>query len=165
MCWHVTGEIHESLDLVLGTNSLTKCRYRKHMKRLWKGQKGFLPEKFQTPASAASVVSCFSCVVFLTSDHQWELKSRLANAKHCCFSFFKSFLQASITRYSGWQIAFTLWGKVFMSDCHTSVEAPSYTDFHYFDHDTSPNSPALASREKKKRFLNKADCHEERMRM
>ncbi|XP_034715998.1 STRA6-like [Etheostoma cragini] len=46
--------------------------YRKHMKRLWKGQKGFLPEKFHNPRSAVSV--------------------------------------ASIARYSGWQIAFTLWG-------------------------------------------------------
>ncbi|XP_031145203.1 STRA6-like [Sander lucioperca] len=46
--------------------------YRKHMKRLWKGQKGFLPEKFHNPRSAVSV--------------------------------------ACIARYSGWQIAFTLWG-------------------------------------------------------
>lgn len=31
------------------------------------------------------------------------------------FFFFFSFSQSSITRYSGWQIAFTLWGKVFTS--------------------------------------------------
>ncbi|MBN3325271.1 CC180 protein, partial [Atractosteus spatula] len=46
--------------------------YRKHLKRLWAGQKGFLPQKFHRPSSAVSV--------------------------------------AAITRYSGWQIAFTLWG-------------------------------------------------------
>ncbi|XP_062865140.1 STRA6-like [Trichomycterus rosablanca] len=46
--------------------------YRKHIKRLWAGQKNFLPEKYHKPTSAVSV--------------------------------------AAITRYSGWQIAFTLWG-------------------------------------------------------
>ncbi|KTF98177.1 hypothetical protein cypCar_00018535 [Cyprinus carpio] len=44
----------------------------KHLKRLWRGQKTFLPEKFHKPSPAVSV--------------------------------------AAITRYSGWQIAFTLWG-------------------------------------------------------
>ncbi|XP_048852496.1 STRA6-like isoform X2 [Brienomyrus brachyistius] len=48
--------------------------YRKHLKRLWAGQKGFLPERFHSPSSAISV--------------------------------------AAITRYSGWQIAFTLWGYI-----------------------------------------------------
>nr|XP_023668276.1 stimulated by retinoic acid gene 6 protein-like isoform X3 [Paramormyrops kingsleyae] len=48
--------------------------YRKHLKRLWAGQKGFLPERFHNPSSAISV--------------------------------------AAITRYSGWQIAFTLWGYI-----------------------------------------------------
>ncbi|XP_052573472.1 stimulated by retinoic acid gene 6 protein-like [Peromyscus californicus insignis] len=46
--------------------------YRKHMKRLWAGDKDFLPQKFQSPSSAASVVA--------------------------------------IARYSGWQIAYILWG-------------------------------------------------------
>ncbi|KAL1776833.1 stimulated by retinoic acid protein 6 protein-like [Sigmodon hispidus] len=46
--------------------------YRKHMKRLWAGDKGFLPQKFHSPSSAASVVA--------------------------------------IARYSGWQIAYILWG-------------------------------------------------------
>ncbi|XP_016347238.1 STRA6-like isoform X1 [Sinocyclocheilus anshuiensis] len=45
---------------------------RKHLKRLWRGQKTFLPEKFHKPSPAVSV--------------------------------------AAITRYSGWQIAFTMWG-------------------------------------------------------
>lgn len=46
--------------------------YRKHMKRLWAGDKHFLPQKFHHPSSAASVVA--------------------------------------IARYSGWQIAYILWG-------------------------------------------------------
>ncbi|XP_066576440.1 STRA6-like isoform X2 [Amia ocellicauda] len=46
--------------------------YRKHLRRLWAGQKGFLPEQFHNPSPAGSV--------------------------------------AAIVRYSGWQIAFTLWG-------------------------------------------------------
>ena len=46
--------------------------YRKHMKRLWAGDKHFLPQKFHSPSSAASVVA--------------------------------------IARYSGWQIAYILWG-------------------------------------------------------
>lgn len=46
--------------------------YRKHMKRLWAGDKYFLPQKFHSPSSAASVVA--------------------------------------IARYSGWQIAYILWG-------------------------------------------------------
>ncbi|EGW07918.1 Uncharacterized protein KIAA1529, partial [Cricetulus griseus] len=46
--------------------------YRKHMKRLWAGDKDFLPQNFQSPSSAASVVA--------------------------------------IARYSGWQIAYILWG-------------------------------------------------------
>lgn len=46
--------------------------YRKHMKRLWAGDKYFLPQKSHSPSSAASVVA--------------------------------------IARYSGWQIAYILWG-------------------------------------------------------
>lgn len=36
-------------------------------------------------------------------------------------SFVISFPQASITRYSGWQIAFTLWGKLSMPDSHMHI--------------------------------------------
>ncbi|XP_029297400.1 STRA6-like [Cottoperca gobio] len=66
-------------------NSVAYCLhvlacYRKHLKRLWKGQKGFLPEKFHNPSSAVSV--------------------------------------ASIARYSGWQIAFTLWGYLIVHFVH-----------------------------------------------
>ncbi|XP_035877843.1 stimulated by retinoic acid gene 6 protein-like isoform X3 [Phyllostomus discolor] len=46
--------------------------YRKHMKRLWAGNKHFLPLKFRNPSSSGSVVA--------------------------------------IARYSGWQIAYILWG-------------------------------------------------------
>uniref|UniRef100_A0A8C0WWE9 Stimulated by retinoic acid gene 6 protein-like n=2 Tax=Castor canadensis TaxID=51338 RepID=A0A8C0WWE9_CASCN len=46
--------------------------YRKHMKRLWAGNKQFLPAKFHNPSSSESVVA--------------------------------------IARYSGWQIAYILWG-------------------------------------------------------
>ncbi|KAM5332324.1 stimulated by retinoic acid gene 6 protein-like isoform 4-T4 [Glossophaga mutica] len=46
--------------------------YRKHMKRLWAGNKHFLPLKFHNPSSSGSVVA--------------------------------------IARYSGWQIAYILWG-------------------------------------------------------
>uniref|UniRef100_A0A4X1UT33 Stimulated by retinoic acid gene 6 protein-like n=1 Tax=Sus scrofa TaxID=9823 RepID=A0A4X1UT33_PIG len=46
--------------------------YRKHMKRLWAGDKQFLPLKFHSPSSSESVVA--------------------------------------IARYSGWQIAYILWG-------------------------------------------------------
>uniref|UniRef100_A0A667X0L2 STRA6-like n=1 Tax=Myripristis murdjan TaxID=586833 RepID=A0A667X0L2_9TELE len=60
-----------SLTSVAYTFHVLAC-YRKHLKRLWAGQKGFLPEKFHKPSSAVSV--------------------------------------AAIARYSGWQIAFTLWG-------------------------------------------------------
>ncbi|XP_072583991.1 stimulated by retinoic acid gene 6 protein-like isoform X3 [Vulpes vulpes] len=45
---------------------------KKHMKRLWAGNKHFLPSKFHNPSSAESVVA--------------------------------------IARYSGWQIAYILWG-------------------------------------------------------
>ncbi|XP_075681755.1 stimulated by retinoic acid gene 6 protein-like isoform X2 [Rhinoderma darwinii] len=50
--------------------------YRKHMKRLWVGERGFLPIKFQTPSSS-------QCV-------------------------------AAIARYSGWQVAYILWGYLIM---------------------------------------------------
>nr|XP_054114037.1 stimulated by retinoic acid gene 6 protein-like isoform X4 [Callithrix jacchus] len=46
--------------------------YRKHIKRLWAGDKHFLPLRFHNPASSESVVA--------------------------------------IARYSGWQIAYILWG-------------------------------------------------------
>ncbi|XP_006887022.1 PREDICTED: stimulated by retinoic acid gene 6 protein homolog [Elephantulus edwardii] len=46
--------------------------YRKHIKRLWSGNKNFLPLKFHNPSSSESVVA--------------------------------------IARYSGWQIAYILWG-------------------------------------------------------
>ncbi|XP_007945183.1 stimulated by retinoic acid gene 6 protein-like [Orycteropus afer afer] len=46
--------------------------YRKHIKRLWAGNKDFLPLKFRKPSSSDSVVA--------------------------------------IARYSGWQIAYILWG-------------------------------------------------------
>ncbi|KAM9313955.1 stimulated by retinoic acid gene 6 protein-like isoform 2-T2 [Pholidichthys leucotaenia] len=64
-CWLVTS-ISASLNSVAYTFHVLVCY------RLWKGQKGFLPERFHHPKSAVSV--------------------------------------ASIARYSGWQIAFTLWG-------------------------------------------------------
>ncbi|KAM4750132.1 STRA6-like [Anableps anableps] len=63
--------IFASLNSVAYTFHILAC-YRKHLKRLWRGQKGFIPERFHNPKSAVSV--------------------------------------ASIARYSGWQIAFTLWG-------------------------------------------------------
>ncbi|KAM3938193.1 stimulated by retinoic acid gene 6 protein-like [Leptodactylus fuscus] len=50
--------------------------YRKHMKRLWVGERGFLPVKFQNPSSKQSV--------------------------------------AAIARYSGWQVAYILWGYLIM---------------------------------------------------
>ncbi|KAM6971813.1 STRA6-like [Aplochiton taeniatus] len=63
--------VFASLTSVTYTFHVLAC-YRKHVKRLWAGQKSFLPEKFHNPSSAVSV--------------------------------------AAIARYSGWQIAFTLWG-------------------------------------------------------
>uniref|UniRef100_A0A3B5AEU9 Uncharacterized LOC103366466 n=1 Tax=Stegastes partitus TaxID=144197 RepID=A0A3B5AEU9_9TELE len=71
--------IFASLNSVAYTLHILVC-YRKHLKRLWKGQKGFLPEKFHKPRSATSV--------------------------------------ASIARYSGWQIAFTLWGYLIVHFVH-----------------------------------------------
>ncbi|XP_018535191.2 LOW QUALITY PROTEIN: STRA6-like [Lates calcarifer] len=71
--------IFASLNSVAYTFHVLAC-YRKHTKRLWKGQRGFLPEKFQKPSSAVSV--------------------------------------ASIARYSGWQIAFTLWGYLIVHFVH-----------------------------------------------
>ncbi|KAM4807947.1 stimulated by retinoic acid gene 6 protein-like [Rhinophrynus dorsalis] len=50
--------------------------YRKHMKRLWMGDKGFLPEKYHKPSPSQSV--------------------------------------AAIARYSGWQVAYILWGYLIM---------------------------------------------------
>ncbi|XP_069024406.1 STRA6-like [Embiotoca jacksoni] len=71
--------IFASLNSVTYIFHILAC-YRKHLKRLWKGQKGFLPEKFHNPNSATSV--------------------------------------ASIARYSGWQIAFTLWGYLIVHFVH-----------------------------------------------
>ncbi|XP_054981124.1 stimulated by retinoic acid gene 6 protein-like [Sorex araneus] len=50
--------------------------YRKHIKRLWAGDRRFLPAKFHSPSSSASVVA--------------------------------------IARYSGWQIAYILWGYLIL---------------------------------------------------
>ncbi|KAM9818785.1 STRA6-like isoform 2-T2 [Syngnathus typhle] len=74
--------IFASLNSVAYTFHVMVC-YRKHLKRLWRGEKGFLPEKFLKPKSAVSV--------------------------------------ASIARYSGWQIAFTLWGYVLVHLVHFLV--------------------------------------------
>ncbi|XP_031720310.1 STRA6-like [Anarrhichthys ocellatus] len=71
--------IFASLNSVAYCFHVLAC-YRKHLKRLWKGQKGFIPEKFHNPRSAVSV--------------------------------------ASIARYSGWQIAFTLWGYLIVHFVH-----------------------------------------------
>ncbi|XP_061685864.1 STRA6-like isoform X2 [Syngnathoides biaculeatus] len=71
--------IFASLNSVAYTFHVLIC-YRKHLKRLWRGERGFLPEKFLTPKSAVSV--------------------------------------ASIARYSGWQIAFTLWGYLMVHFVH-----------------------------------------------
>ncbi|XP_061578083.1 STRA6-like isoform X1 [Cololabis saira] len=76
--WFATT-IFASLNSVAYTLHILAC-YRKHLKRLWKGQKSFLPEKFHNPKSATSV--------------------------------------ASIARYSGWQIAFTLWGYLIVHFVH-----------------------------------------------
>ncbi|XP_063770304.1 stimulated by retinoic acid gene 6 protein-like isoform X2 [Pseudophryne corroboree] len=50
--------------------------YRKHMRRLWIGEKGFLPIKYHKPSSS-------KCV-------------------------------AAIARYSGWQVAYILWGYLIL---------------------------------------------------
>ncbi|XP_061536077.1 STRA6-like isoform X2 [Phycodurus eques] len=71
--------IFASLNSVAYTFHVLIC-YRKHLKRLWRGERGFLPEKFLKPKSAVSV--------------------------------------ASIARYSGWQIAFTLWGYLMVHFVH-----------------------------------------------
>ncbi|XP_061778793.2 STRA6-like isoform X2 [Nerophis lumbriciformis] len=74
--------IFASLNSVAYTFHVLVC-YRKHLKRLWRGEKGFLPEKFHNPRPAVSV--------------------------------------ASIARYSGWQIAFTLWGYLMVHFVHFLV--------------------------------------------
>ncbi|XP_051939488.1 STRA6-like isoform X1 [Hippocampus zosterae] len=74
--------IFASLNSVAYTLHVLVC-YRKHLKRLWRGERGFLPEKFLKPKSAVSV--------------------------------------ASIARYSGWQIAFTLWGYLMVHSIHFLV--------------------------------------------
>ncbi|XP_061736202.1 stimulated by retinoic acid gene 6 protein-like [Nerophis ophidion] len=74
--------IFASLNSVAYTFHVLVC-YRKHLKRLWRGEKGFLPEKFHNPRSSVSV--------------------------------------ASIARYSGWQIAFTLWGYLMVHFVHFLV--------------------------------------------
>uniref|UniRef100_A0A8C5G2T8 Stimulated by retinoic acid gene 6 protein-like n=1 Tax=Gouania willdenowi TaxID=441366 RepID=A0A8C5G2T8_GOUWI len=71
--------IFASLNSVAYTLHVLAC-YRKHLRRLWKGQKGFLPERFHNPRASVSV--------------------------------------ASIARYSGWQIAFTLWGYLIVHFVH-----------------------------------------------
>ncbi|XP_077460577.1 STRA6-like isoform X2 [Stigmatopora argus] len=71
--------IFASLNSVAYTFHVLIC-YRKHIKRLWKGERGFIPEKLIQPKSAISV--------------------------------------AAIARYSGWQIAFTLWGYVIVHFVH-----------------------------------------------
>lgn len=77
-CWLATT-IFASINSVAYTCHVLVC-YRKQMKRLWKGQKNFLPEKLHNPSPAVSV--------------------------------------ASIARYSGWQIAFTLWGYLIVHFIH-----------------------------------------------
>ncbi|KAG8455006.1 hypothetical protein GDO86_001286 [Hymenochirus boettgeri] len=56
--------------------------YRKHMKRLWLGEKSFMPVKFQIPSASESV--------------------------------------AAIARYSGWQVAYILWGYLIMHIVQTA---------------------------------------------
>ncbi|XP_008582580.1 PREDICTED: uncharacterized protein LOC103600129 [Galeopterus variegatus] len=68
--WMVTI-LPASLTCVSYLFHILAC-YRKHMKRLWAGDKHFLPLKFHHPSSSESV--------------------------------------AAIARYSGWQIAYILWG-------------------------------------------------------
>lgn len=105
--------------------SLTMYCCRKHTKRLWRGQKGFLPEKFQNPASAISVVRWFTDFLHADVKHKtsgrhslWKRTPLLYKCpkNHMHTSWKQNTLvwlsQASITRYSGWQIAFTLWGKL-----------------------------------------------------
>ncbi|XP_042340665.1 STRA6-like isoform X2 [Plectropomus leopardus] len=82
---HVARKSWLATTIFASLNSVAYCFhvlacYRKHLKRLWRGQKGFLPEKFHNPNSAVSV--------------------------------------ASIARYSGWQIAFTLWGYLIVHFVH-----------------------------------------------
>ncbi|KAM8962071.1 stimulated by retinoic acid gene 6 protein-like [Pelodytes ibericus] len=57
--------------------------YRKHMKRLWLGDKNFLPIKYHKPSPSQSV--------------------------------------AAIARYSGWQVAYILWGYLIMHIVQTLI--------------------------------------------
>lgn len=77
-CWLATT-IFASLNSVAYTLHILAC-YRKHLKRLWRGERSFIPDSFRNFKSATSV--------------------------------------ASITRYSGWQIGFTLWGYLIVHFVH-----------------------------------------------
>ncbi|XP_006863251.1 PREDICTED: stimulated by retinoic acid gene 6 protein homolog [Chrysochloris asiatica] len=68
--WVVTT-VPASLTCVNYLFHILAC-YRKHIKRMWSGNKKFLPSRFHNPSSSESVVA--------------------------------------IARYSGWQIAYILWG-------------------------------------------------------
>lgn len=105
MYWYVTGKWISTMQFISANSDMPRfimvcCFQRKHLKRLWRGERGFLPEKFLKPKSAASVVSA------------------TPHTRHLLYDFrsdepFMDFVQASIARYSGWQIAFTLWGNNF----------------------------------------------------
>ncbi|KAM4709281.1 stimulated by retinoic acid gene 6 protein-like [Discoglossus pictus] len=72
--WFFTTFLASSISVTYVFHILV-C-YRKHMKRLWVGDKSFLPIKLHEPSSA-------QCV-------------------------------AAIARYSGWQVAYILWGYLIM---------------------------------------------------
>lgn len=109
---------------------------RKHIKRLWAGDKHFLPLKFHNPASSASVVSLPRSLSDLRLSHMpkpegerdtrltglvgelpmrkgcWAHMAEVMKFSSCSeTSFFPLKPQVAIARYSGWQIAYILWGK------------------------------------------------------
>ncbi|KAM8878926.1 STRA6-like isoform 4-T5 [Spinachia spinachia] len=74
--------IFASLNSVAYCFHVLAC-YRKHLKRLWKGQKGFLPEKFHNPRSAVSVVSFHRKILWLA-----DSVYIVGKAFHCFNYFF-----------------------------------------------------------------------------
>ena len=113
--------------------SLCNLPRRKHLKRLWRGQKGFLPEKFHNPSSAVSVVS-IACAHTRTHTHahrHTHAHTHSANGSKCSanqislvslkISTYQCEIRPSITVLIGQNVCVhhSVWSSVWSSYCGT----------------------------------------------
>lgn len=109
-CVHVTLA-SASLNMVVYVCHVLVC-YRKQIKRLWKGQKDYIPKKLQNPSSAVSVASIAKYCGWQIAFILWGFV--IVRIMHLVPAFIIAFVVITIKYVDGW-IIFKNLGSLFVT--------------------------------------------------